>query len=90
MNQSEQINELATALANAQGIIATASKDKKNPFFKSKYADLASVWGACREPLSAHGLSVVQVVEASAATRLRAEISRSNTAAMTSAPAAAR
>lgn len=61
MNKSETIAELAAALAKAQGGTAAAAKDKANPFFKSKYADLASVWEACREPLSKNGLSVVQL-----------------------------
>lgn len=58
--QSEQLNELADALAKAQGAIKGASKDTTNPHFKSKYADLASVWDACREPLSKNGLAVIQ------------------------------
>lgn len=60
MNTSENINELAAALAKAQGEITGALKDSANPFFKSKYADLASCWDACRLPLSKNGLSVVQ------------------------------
>lgn len=60
---SPQINELATALAKAQGSIQPAIKDKKNPHFKSSYADLASVWDACRSSLSANGLAVIQTVE---------------------------
>lgn len=60
MEQSEAINELAAALAKAQGQMSGAIKDAANPFFKSKYADLASVWDACRKPLSDHGLSLVQ------------------------------
>ena len=58
--QSREINELATALAKAQGQIKGATKDTTNPHFKSKYADLSSVWDACREPLSKNGLSVIQ------------------------------
>ena len=58
--QSEQLNELAAALAKAQGEMSAASKDSANPFFKSKYADLSSVWEACRLPLSKNGLSVSQ------------------------------
>jgi len=58
--QSEQINELATALAKAQGKITGALKDSANPFYKSRYADLASVWDACRAALSENGLAVVQ------------------------------
>ncbi|MDB4278757.1 ERF family protein [Deltaproteobacteria bacterium] len=55
-----EIGELAEALSKAQGQMEAAAKDKNNPFFKSKYADLASVWGACRDPLSKNGLAVVQ------------------------------
>lgn len=61
MNTSEQINELGDALAKAQGAIKGALKSEDNPFFRSKYADLAATWDACREALSANGLSVVQV-----------------------------
>lgn len=60
MEQSENINELAAALAKAQGQITGALKDSSNPFFKSKYADLASCWDACRKPLSENGLAVIQ------------------------------
>lgn len=63
MNQSEQINELAGALAKCQGEILPALKDSKNPFFKSKYADLNSVWSVCREPLSKNGLAVIQTID---------------------------
>lgn len=59
--QSEQIGQLAAALAIAQGKITGALKDSANPFFKSKYADLASVWDACRTHLSENGLAVIQV-----------------------------
>ena len=65
MNQSEQLNELAAALAKAQGQIEGAKKDSANPFFKSRYADLASVWEACRKPLSDNGLSIIQYPEES-------------------------
>jgi hypothetical protein len=65
MNQSEQINELAAALAKAQSQIEGAKKDKKNPHFKNDYADLSSVWDACREALTGNGLSVAQSAESS-------------------------
>ena len=65
MTHSEQINEIAAAIAKAQGQIKGASKDANNPFFKSKYADLASVWDACRGALSANGLAVIQSPSAS-------------------------
>ena len=62
-NQSEMINELATALSKCQGEITPAIKDSNNPFFKSKYADLNAVWSVCREPLSKHGLAVIQTMD---------------------------
>jgi hypothetical protein len=64
MKTSEQIGELAAALAKAQGELEGAHKDSANPFFKSKYADLASVWDACRGPLSENGLAIVQLPRA--------------------------
>lgn len=60
MNQSDNIAELAAALSKSQSEIQGAKKDCANPFFKSKYADLSSVWDACREPLTKNGLSVIQ------------------------------
>lgn len=51
---------LATALAKAQAEIKAALKDSKNPHFKSSYADLTSVWDACRTALTKNGLSVIQ------------------------------
>lgn len=60
ISMSENLNELFSALSKAQGKIQPACKDKSNPYFKSKYADLSSVWEACRDPLSENGLSVVQ------------------------------
>lgn len=53
-------DKLFAALAKAQGEMKGAVKDNANPFFKSKYADLSSVWEACRHALSVNGLSVVQ------------------------------
>lgn len=63
MKTSEQIGEIAAALAKAQGQIQAAKADSENPHYKSKYADLASVWDACRVPLSTNALSIAQVVE---------------------------
>jgi hypothetical protein len=59
---SDQIDQLALALAKAQGEFLSAKKDKDNPFFKSKYADLEAVVEATRPALSKNGLSVVQSV----------------------------
>ena len=60
MMQSESIANLAKALSIVQGKLTYAKKDSANPFFKSKYADLDSVWDACRDLLSANGLAVSQ------------------------------
>ncbi len=59
---SDSINEFAAALAKAQGEIQPACKDKSNPYFKSKYADLGSIWDACRSSLSKNGLCVTQTI----------------------------
>ncbi len=54
------MKELASAMAKAQSEVKAALKDSKNPHFKSSYADLTSVWDACRSALTKNGLSVVQ------------------------------
>jgi hypothetical protein len=63
MQKSEQIDQLAIALAKVQATMGTAVKDSDNPFFRSKYADLTSVWDAFSGPLAANGLSITQVGE---------------------------
>ena len=60
MNRSESIGKLAEALAKAQHKMHGAIKDSKNPHFNSKYADLASIVDAAREPLATNGLCVIQ------------------------------
>jgi hypothetical protein len=65
VNQSENIGELAAALAKAQAAMDNAKKDSDNPFFKSKYADLTAIWSACREQLTANGLAIVQATDES-------------------------
>lgn len=57
---SQTTAKLDAALAKAQGEIEAASKDKVNPAFRSKYADLTSVWAAIRPALSKHGISITQ------------------------------
>jgi len=63
ISSSAEMGEIFGALAKAQGEIKGAIKDTTNPFYKSKYADLSSVWEACREALSKNGLCVVQPLE---------------------------
>lgn len=51
---------IASALAAAQSQMGKALKDSKNPHFKSTYADLSSVVGACMPALNANGIAVIQ------------------------------
>ena len=60
MMQSESIANLTLALSIVQGKMSHAVKDSANPFFKSKYADLESVWDACRSLLAENGLAIMQ------------------------------
>lgn len=62
MNKSETIELLAQALLKAQTEFMTASKDAKNPFFKSKYATLNSVWEAVATALHNNGLVCIQPI----------------------------
>jgi hypothetical protein len=64
MEQSESVNELATALAKAQAEIRNPGKNTKNTFFKNEYADLTAVLGCIRPVAAANGLSFIQAVEA--------------------------
>jgi len=59
--KSETLGELAKALVKAQGEMKRAKKESVNPYFESKYADLASVWDACGEALFNNGLAVIQM-----------------------------
>ena len=61
MNKSESIKELAAALSKFQAAVAGAKKCSDNPYYKSKYADLATIWQTVRAPLTENGLSVSQV-----------------------------
>lgn len=61
MEKSESITELAKALNKAQGQLRPAKKEAVNPFFKSRYADLASIYEVCRQPLFDNGLAVIQL-----------------------------
>ena len=63
MKTSDNIGEIAGALAAAQATMGAALKDSTNPHFKSRYADLASVVEATRPHLAAHGIAIVQMAE---------------------------
>ena len=59
---TEKLNLFAKAFIEAQKEMGNATKDSKNPFFKSKYADLNSVREACLPALNAHGIAVLQPI----------------------------
>jgi hypothetical protein len=58
MRTSEQINEIAAALAKAQFSITDAAKDKAG--YGYKYADLATVLQIARPILTTHGIAILQ------------------------------
>jgi hypothetical protein len=60
MKTSDDVSELAAALAAAQSEMPNASFNRVNPHFKSQYADLAAIREATLPALSKNGLSVVQ------------------------------
>ena len=66
VRRSDEIGELAAALAKAQFEIKDPLKDQTNPFFTTaqraaKYADLAGVLSEVRPSLSKHGIALVQL-----------------------------
>lgn len=58
--ESAQLDQLFTALAKAQGEMEAAAKDSENPFFKSRFADFASIVKASRPYLAKNGLCCIQ------------------------------
>jgi len=57
---ADDLPTLYTAMASAFAEIEAATKDKTNPHFKSKYADLGSVIDAIKPPLIKYGLFFTQ------------------------------
>jgi hypothetical protein len=60
MNSTQSIATISKALVKAQGLMGSAKKDAKNPFFKSTYADLNAIREACIPVLNECGISVLQ------------------------------
>lgn len=60
METSESIAEIAHALVVAQGLIQNPAKANDNPFFKSKYADLATVLDVVRPAFTEAGIAAIQ------------------------------
>ena len=61
-NSSEEIKDLATALAKAQAEFQVATKNQGISHLKSTYADFMSMVQASRPALTKNGLSVVQSI----------------------------
>ena len=57
---SDNITDLAAALAQAQASMGSAQLDSKNGHFRSRYASLASCLHACLPALAANNLSLLQ------------------------------
>jgi hypothetical protein len=60
MKTSDNIDQIATALAAAQAAMPNAAFNRINPHFKSQYADLAAIREATLPALTKNGLSIVQ------------------------------
>lgn len=60
MNRSESIAALAAALCAFQKDVKNVKKDSVNPFFKSKYASLDSIWDEVRPILAKNKLALTQ------------------------------
>lgn len=63
MIKSENLDQIATALAKAQSEITSASKDSKAHAYK--YADLGAVIEAVKGALNRNGISFTQMIEES-------------------------
>jgi len=59
---SESIKEIAAALVEASAEIGGVVKGANNPFFKSKYADLASIIELVKAPLEKQGIVILQPI----------------------------
>ena len=59
-SESQSLDKLYAALSKAQLEMLPAKTGSTNPFFKSKYADLASIVKASRKALGVNGLAVIQ------------------------------
>lgn len=60
MIKSESLAKFAPAFLKAQRKMGAALKDSKNPFFKSKYADLNAIIDAAIPALNDEGICVLQ------------------------------
>jgi hypothetical protein len=71
MKHSDSMKAIAPALLKAQERIEGAIKDRMNPAFRTKYADLGSVMDACKQALNDNGIVIVQTHEPAEQGRIR-------------------
>jgi hypothetical protein len=67
---SNGIARIAAALVKAQSEMGNATKESKNPFFKSSYANLNSVREATLPALNRNGIAVLQPVNGDVVTTI--------------------
>jgi len=60
METSQTIGKISEALAKAQSMMKPAAFDATNPYFKSKYATLASIMETSRFALTTNSIAVIQ------------------------------
>jgi len=60
LTQRTEMKNISSALVKAQKGFAPALKTSSNPFFKSKYADLAACVEAVMDSLNSNGIALVQ------------------------------
>lgn len=63
--QSDTLNKLVPALVKARELIKHPTRNKVNPHFKNRYADLTAVLDAVVPAFTMNGLSLIQLVEGS-------------------------
>ena len=59
---SDSITKLMPALIKAQSEMGVATKGADNPFYRSKYADLAEVIETCKDALNTNGICFLQPI----------------------------
>jgi len=63
MQTSENVDKIFPALIKAQSEMGNAKKNCTNPFYKSKYADLAEMIDVTKEVLFANKMAIIQSPE---------------------------
>jgi len=58
---SDALSNIAAALCKVQATVSPALKEAKNSHLGNKYADLGSVWDACRDALIENQVAVIQM-----------------------------